>query len=185
MIANKLKNNENNEYAALCFTAMAKCDQLTGDSGSEAESWANAGRQFLLAEEKLLAAGNVSYQEMMEAGIHSFLLATHVLENQGDNLLAASFSLEAGQHLMKCGRYSQAAVFFQKAVSLQSQTLYWRLDTLRLLFTCRLKQRDYSCALSILSQIVAECDSKDGPSYQWILDECHISQLLLLIFLKV
>ena len=51
---------------------------MTGDSGSEAESWANAGRQFILAEEKLMAARNVSYNDMLEAGIHSFLLAVHV-----------------------------------------------------------------------------------------------------------
>lgn len=60
------------------FALSPRCDQLTGDSGSEAESWANAGRQFILAEEKLMAARNVSYNDMLEAGIHSFLLAVHV-----------------------------------------------------------------------------------------------------------
>lgn len=55
-----------------------RCDQLTGDSGSEAESWANAGRQFILAEERLMASRDVSYHDMLEAGVHCFLLAVHV-----------------------------------------------------------------------------------------------------------
>lgn len=62
-----------------------------------------------------------------------------VLESQGDNLLAASFALEGGQRLMKCGWYSQAAVFFQRAVDLQFQTTDWRLDTLKQLSSCRLQ----------------------------------------------
>ncbi|XP_019851053.1 PREDICTED: factor VIII intron 22 protein-like [Amphimedon queenslandica] len=182
-LANSLKNEENNEYAALCFMAMAKCDQLTADSGSEAESWANAGRQFILAEEKLMAARNVSYNDMLEAGIHSFLLAVHVLEVQGDNLLAASFALEAGQRLMKCEWYSQAAIFLQRAVDLQSQTIDWRIDTLGKLVSCRLQLRDYSSALGILSQIVSESNGKDGP-YEQLINSCSISQLLILLLLK-
>lgn len=51
---------------------------MTSDSGSEAESWANAGRQFILAEEKLMGARNASYHDMLEAGVYSFLLAVHV-----------------------------------------------------------------------------------------------------------
>lgn len=57
---------------------ICRCDQLIGDNGSEAESWANAGRQFILAEERLLNARNASYHDMLEAGIHCFLLAVHV-----------------------------------------------------------------------------------------------------------
>ena len=55
-----------------------RCDQLTGDSSGEAESWANAARQFLLAEDQLFQARNASYQEMIEASIQCFLLAVHV-----------------------------------------------------------------------------------------------------------
>ena len=51
---------------------------MTGDSSSEAESWANAARQFLMAEDQLYQARNASYQEMIEAGIQCFLLAVHV-----------------------------------------------------------------------------------------------------------
>ena len=51
---------------------------MTGDGGGEAESWANAGRQFFLAEDQLYQARNVSFEEMLEAGIHCFLLAVHV-----------------------------------------------------------------------------------------------------------
>ena len=55
-----------------------RCDQLTGDSSGEAESWANAARQFLLAEDQLYQARNASYQDMIEAAIQCFLLAIHV-----------------------------------------------------------------------------------------------------------
>ena len=51
---------------------------MTGDGGGEAESWANAGRQFFLAEDQFYQARNVSFEEMLEAGIHCFLLAVHV-----------------------------------------------------------------------------------------------------------
>ena len=56
-----------------------RCDQAISDGGGEAEAWANAGRQFLLAEERVRKARNQSYQEMMEAGIHCFLLAVQVI----------------------------------------------------------------------------------------------------------
>ena len=55
-----------------------RCDQLIGDNGSEAESWANAGRQFILAEERLQDSKNASYTDMLEAGVQCFLLAIHV-----------------------------------------------------------------------------------------------------------
>lgn len=55
-----------------------RCDQLTGDSSGEAESWANAARQFLMAEDQLYQARNASYVEMVEAAVHCFLLAIHV-----------------------------------------------------------------------------------------------------------
>lgn len=43
---------------------------------------------------------------------------------------------------------------------------------------------DYSSALGTLSQIVTESSRKDGP-YQQLLHTCHVSQLLLLLLLKV
>lgn len=43
---------------------------------------------------------------------------------------------------------------------------------------------DYNTVLSILTQITTECQRKDGP-YQKLLHECQISQLLLLLLLKV
>ena len=121
------------------------------------------------------------------------------MESQGDNLLAASFALEAGQRLTKCGWYSQAAVFLQRAIDLQHQTLDWRLDTMKQLASCRLKLSkkiimmynvtcttigEYSTVLIILTQITAECEERAGP-FQKLLHECQISQLLLLLLLKV
>ena len=54
-----------------------------------------------------------------------------VLESQGDNLLAGSFAMEAGQRLMKRGVVSQAISFFQRAIELQHQTKECKLDTLK------------------------------------------------------
>ena len=44
---------------------------------------------------------------------------------------------------MKCGQYSQAAIFLQRAIGLQFQTVDWRLDTICQLITCRLHLSKY------------------------------------------
>jgi hypothetical protein len=77
-LANRLKNEDNPHYSAMCFQAMAKCDRLMGDSSGEAEAWANAGRQFFTAEELLFSAHHASYRESLDAGVHCFIMAVDV-----------------------------------------------------------------------------------------------------------
>lgn len=182
-LANSLKNDDNHEYAGICFTAMAKCDQLTGDGGGEAESWANAGRQFFLAEDQLYQARNVSFEEMLEAGIHCFLLAVHVLESKGDNLLAGSFAEEAGQRLVKMKHFSQASIFFQRAIDLQHQTSDCRLSCMKELLGCLIELREYSTSLGVLSSMISDIQDKTGP-YSTLRKECEETQLLLILLLK-
>ena len=67
------------------------------------------------------------------------LCLPQVLERQGDNLLAASFCVEAGRKMVSFEVFSQAAIFLQRAVDLQQQTLEWRLDTLMELASCRIR----------------------------------------------
>ena len=51
---------------------------MINDTSGEAEAWANAGRQFWLAEEKLYEARNYSYEELLDAGTYCFLMAAYV-----------------------------------------------------------------------------------------------------------
>ena len=69
------------------FFHLFRCDQMINDTGGEAEAWANVGRQFWLTE-KLYASHNYSYQKLLDAGTHCFLMAAYVCE-----LLLSSFYL--------------------------------------------------------------------------------------------
>lgn len=182
-MANALKNEENPQYASLCFSAMAKCDQMMDDVPGEAEAWANAGRQFFQAEEILFLSRSASYEESLEAAIQCFSLAIQAQHKKGNSVMAAMFCLELGHWLKKLQKYHEAVGYFQKAADFQSEVTECQLHTLFEIASCKLLLREYDSALSILSRIVRETDGKGG-ALSSLHRRCEVTMVLLLLSLQ-
>lgn len=185
-LANSLKNDENSQYASLCFSAMAKCDQMMDDIPGEAEAWANAGRQFFQAEEILFLSRSASYEESLEAAVQCFSLAIQAQHKKGNNVMAAMFCLELGHWLKKLRKYHEAIGYFQKAADFQSDVPECQLHTLFEIASCKLQLREHDSALGILSRIVRETtDGKGGGGASASLHRrCEITVVLLLLSLQ-
>ena len=182
-LANALKNDENPQYASLCFSAMAKCDQAMEDTPGEAEAWANAGRQFFQAEEILFLSRSASYEESLEAGVQCFSLAIQAHHKRNNNVMAAMFCLELGHWLKRLHKYHEAIGYFQKAADFQGEVLECQLHTLFEIASCKLVLREPDSALGILSKIVRETEGKGG-AFASLHRRCEIAVVLLLLSLQ-
>jgi hypothetical protein len=183
-LANALKNEENPQYSALCFQAMAKCDRLMGDSSGEAEAWANAGRQFFTAEEMLFSAHHASYRESLDAGVQCFIMAIDAHEKKGDGVMAAMFCLELAGKLVHFERLHEATRFYQRAVDVQVNKPECQLQTLEKLASCKLRLRQYDGVLTVYTRIFSETKGKEGP-YKVLRQRCEVCILLLLLMLQI
>lgn len=183
-LANSLKNEDNPQYAAVCFQAMAKCDHLMGDSSGEAEAWANAGRQFFTVEEMLFSAHHASYGESLEAGIHCFLVAVETHEKKGDGVMAAMFCLELASQLFHFEKFHEAARFYQRAIDLQVNKPECQLQSLEKLASCKLRLREYDGAAVVYTRIYSETKGKEGP-YAVLRERCGVCLLLILLMLQI
>jgi tetratricopeptide (TPR) repeat protein len=183
-LANRLKNEDNPHYSAMCFQAMAKCDRLMGDSSGEAEAWANAGRQFFTAEELLFSAHHASYRESLDAGVHCFIMAVDAHERKGDGVMAVMFCLELAGKLVHFERFHEASRFFQRAIDLQVNKPECQLQTLQRLASCKLRLRAYDGALNVYTRIFSETKGKEGP-YLVLGKRCEVCILLLLLMLQI
>ncbi|XP_064383149.1 40-kDa huntingtin-associated protein-like [Halichondria panicea] len=183
-LANALKNEENPQYAALCFSAMAKCDQILGDVSGEGEAWANAGRQFLIAEDILFTGGYPSYGDSLDAGVQCFLLAIEAHYKQGNEVMAAMFCLEIAHRLKHFKKFHEALTFLNRAADLQNNKPECQLQTMEEIALCKIRLREYDSALSIISKITSETKGKEGP-YAVLRQRCEVCQLLLLLILQI
>lgn len=183
-MASLFRSEENPKYAALCYSAMAKCDKMCGDASGESEAWASAGRQFLEAEDILFSARHASYWESLEAGTHCFIMAIQAQENAKHNVMAASYCLEIAHKLKYFEKFHQALGFFQQASELQMKLPECRLQTLSKVASCKIRLREYDGALAVFAKIAAESRGKKGP-FALICKSCEESQLLLLLMLQI
>lgn len=183
-VANALKNEENHEYAALCFTAMAKCDQMMNDPSGEAEAWANAGRQFIAAEDKLFSARHPSYWDSLDAAIHCFMLAIEAHVKHKNDIMAAMYCLEIAHKLKYFKKYHEALTYFQRAVGYQTEQPECMLQTMEEVVSCKIRLREYDGALFALGKIGAECRARKGETYSLLKQKCEVSQLVLLLMLQ-
>ena len=61
--------------------------------------------------------------------------------------MAGSFAEEAGQRLVKMKHFSQASIFFQRAIDLQHQTSDCRLSCMKELLGCLIELSEFNIVL--------------------------------------
>lgn len=183
-MASVFRSEENPKYAAMCYSAMAKCDRMIGDAGGEAEAWASAGRQFIEAEDVLFSARHASYWESLEAGTHCFIMAIEAQEKHKHNVMAASFCLEIAHKLKYFEKFHQALGFFRRASELQAKLPECRLQTLSQVASCKIRLREYDGALAVFAKITAESRGGKGP-FALLCKRTEESQLFLLLMLQI
>jgi len=200
-LAVQCEREELPQYAGLCWTAAARCENSLGNASGEAWDLVRAGRQFLTAEISAKDLGCPSPGgEHVQAAISSFAHAAsrwqhhHNQEwplcgsHQSNSPLAASLAVELGQALrVDLDRIAEAATQYRHAADLQRNSPLDQLNSLGLLATCKIELGDYDGALSTFNEMVSVLEYAGKPPsgvYCDIMHRCEITRVLLLLILQ-
>ncbi|PSN37779.1 Factor VIII intron 22 protein [Blattella germanica] len=189
------------QYAGMCWSASARCENSLGNTSGEAWNLLRAGRQYLKAETIAYSLGCPSPGgEHVQAAMSSYSQAEarwqqqHIQDqplsgNQNSqSSLAAGIVLELGQALrVDLGRVAEAATQFRHAAELQQNCPLQRLHSLGLLATCQIELGDYDDALNVFNQmfsIAERCGDSPMGVYRDFMHRCEITRVLLLLILQ-
>lgn len=77
-LANSCQKNDKNAYAALCWQAVAKCEETMGHNCEQALAHQKAARQFFSECKKTETSGFISpYNENLQVGFLYIFLYTY------------------------------------------------------------------------------------------------------------
>ncbi|KAJ9589462.1 hypothetical protein L9F63_017323 [Diploptera punctata] len=200
-LALQCERDEVPQYAGMCWTAAARCENSLGNVSGEAWNLLRAGRQYLKAEISAYNLGCPSPGgEHVQAAVSSYAQAESRWQQQhvqdqplpGNHLsqspLSAGLALELGQALrVDLDRVAEASTQFRHAADLQRNCPLERLNSLGLLATCKIELGDYDGALNVFNEMVLIMERCGDPPigvYLRVLNRCEITRVLLLLILQ-
>ncbi|XP_071813220.1 40-kDa huntingtin-associated protein-like isoform X1 [Apostichopus japonicus] len=187
-----LDSQECPPYAAMCSLAQARCEHLQGNQSWEVQYLVDSANHFLKAHwsDETLKCPN--FQEHLMAAINCYNHALRVCIEQKQPALAAMYSLQLGDHLMKLGKPGEAITHYQRAAEFQYQTPLDCLNSMAKVSSCKINIGDYDGALTTLTEmeyLVRERGTRNHTgrplgAYSDILASCEIKRILLLVLLQ-
>ncbi|PIK41361.1 putative factor VIII intron 22 protein [Apostichopus japonicus] len=148
-----LDSQECPPYAAMCSLAQARCEHLQGNQSWEVQYLVDSANHFLKAHwsDETLKCPN--FQEHLMAAINCYNHALRVCIEQKQPALAAMYSLQLGDHLMKLGKPGEAITHYQRAAEFQYQTPLDCLNSMAKVSSCKINIGDYDGALTTLTEM--------------------------------
>jgi len=189
-LAKRLESQEEPQYAAACYLAVAKCEQSIGEVG-EVEAYVAAARAFFKAETDITSINCNSLQLHLTDAISSYCTAIKLLEDMDKSAQASGLCLEIGDKLRDLGKVSEAVGFYQRSADLRSsQPGLEYVHSREKVASCLIDLEDYHSALMSLTEIAqltqTLCGSpKETPTsvYADILASSEILRVLLVLLI--
>jgi len=193
-LAKRLESQDEPQYEASCYLAVAKCEQSIGNQPGEIEAFVAAARAFFKAEENITSINCNSLQQHLADAINSYSNAIRILEEMEKNGQASGLCLEVGDKLRGMGKASEAIQFYQRAADLRSGQSSSSLgleyvQSREKVAACFIDIEDYHSALVTLTEVANLTQSLVGSKesatsvYGDILARCEILRVLLVLLI--
>ncbi|XP_022183378.1 factor VIII intron 22 protein-like [Myzus persicae] len=188
-LANFCQKNDKHDYAALCWQAVAKCEDSMGHSCEQALAHQKAARQFFSEHKKTESSGLISpYNENLQAGLSEMRHAEDSWQgNSFENILKTSIRLETAETLVSLGKLDDAAFIGSSMIDVPHESHTLKLAILEQITSVQILSEDYEGALLTFTEIANTISCIDNETigiYNDILFRCEISRVFLLLILK-
>jgi len=193
-LAKKLESQEEPQYEASCYLAVAKCEQSVSNQPGEMEANISAARAFFKAETNITSINCNSLQQHLTNAISSYCKAIRILEEMGNSAQASGLCLEVGDKLQNLSKVSEAARFYQRAADIRSGQNNSSMgleyvQSRQKVASCLINMGDYHNALVALTEIATITQNLVGQKvpansvYADILCSCEILRVLLVLLI--
>lgn len=172
------------QYAALSWTAAARCEGTLGNAVNETSYLLCSARQFLKAEEENVNIGCTSVStEHLQAGLLNY---THASRRYGEDcLIPIGLDLEIADFLKRMGRTEYLETYLENVVQLSDGTQDIHLHCLELLASYFVSSGEYVLALNTFQEItkLLETLPRNGQRCEMLL-KCEVTSVFLLLILR-
>lgn len=188
-LASSCQKNDKNAYAALCWQAVAKCEESMGHNSEQALAHQKAARQFFLEFKITESSGFISpYNENLQAGLSEMRHAEDSWQGSSfENILKTSIRLETVETLVSLGKLDDATFIGSSLTDIPHESHTLKLAILEQITSTQILSEDYEGALLTFTEIanIISCVDNDIIGvYNDILFRCEISRVFLLLILK-
>ncbi|XP_050442281.1 40-kDa huntingtin-associated protein-like [Adelges cooleyi] len=188
-LANSCQKNDKNAYAALCWQAVAKCEESMGHNCEEALAHQKAARQFFQEFKKTESSGFVSpYNEYLQAGLSEMCHAEDSFRgNSFENILKTSVRLETANTLVGLGKLDEASFIASSLTDIPQENNALKLTVLEQITSIQILSGDYEGALLTFTEIANVASNIHSDTlgvHSDILARCEISRVFLFLILK-
>ncbi len=182
VLAQRLREDDCQNYSALCQLAIARCEHSAGNVPGETGALKEAARFFVRAEQERRSSGLPGFEQNLTSAIHCYghAIKTHV--EQRHIPLAASLSLELGIHLYRLERAHEAIEHFDRAARYFDSDANNRMQALRWLAAAQADAAAYTETLQTLDELWTLA-TKAGNA-QELGRDCEIATVLVLLHLQ-
>ncbi|XP_025413588.1 factor VIII intron 22 protein-like isoform X2 [Sipha flava] len=188
-LANSCQKNDKHSYAALCWQAVAKCEESMGHNCEQALAHQKAACQFFSEFKKTESSGFISpYNEHLHAGLSEMCHAEDSWQGSlFENIIKTSIRLETAESLVHLGKLDDAAFIGNSLIDVPHESQTLKLVVLEQVTSNQILSEDYEGALLTFTEIanIISCtDNNTIGIYNDILLRCEISRVFLLLILK-
>ncbi|KAL5239825.1 hypothetical protein ACI65C_007235 [Semiaphis heraclei] len=188
-LANFCQKNDKHDYAALCWQAVAKCEESMGHNCEQGLAHQKAARQFFSEFKKTESSGLISpYNEHLQSGLSEMRHAEDSWQgNPFENILKTSIRLETAETLVCLGKLDDAAFIGSSMIDVPHESHTLKLAILEQITSIQILSEDYEGALLTFTEIantISFIDNETIGIYNDILLRCEISRVFLLLILK-
>ncbi|XP_030745347.1 factor VIII intron 22 protein-like [Sitophilus oryzae] len=183
-LAQCCESQDLHSYAAMGWTAAARCEGALGNTIRETSYLLRAGRQFLQSEESDFKTGCISVPtENLQAGLSSYIHAcTRYPE---DSVIPTGLYLELGEFLNRIGHIELTETFLRTAVQVSQQKYDTNIHCLDLLASHFTYTGDYVSALQTYQEMVKILLNLPNNGYRCdVLLKCEVNSVFILLILK-
>ncbi|KJE94217.1 hypothetical protein, variant [Capsaspora owczarzaki ATCC 30864] len=191
-----MKRDGNNQYAAFCLLAVARCEQAMSNTAEEAEKTVEAAQLFLQAEMENHTLNYAGYEEHLHEATQCYLQAIDLYVQLNRPLFAASLFVELAAAMKLFKRVDDAAMYCEKAARFQLLSPLAALSSLEEAVACKIMKKDYDGAILTLNEIInfalerfgipmpnGETHCAPGAALD-VISRAEVTRLLLLLLLQ-
>jgi len=181
-LAYQLKIEGDQQFAAFCCLAVARCHEAQHTFPLQAIELQNAGAMFWNISLDEANVDITDFEENTEQAVHCFKLAINIYTSLKKHGLASSLYYEMATGLKYLKRYSEAAVEFRKAAEIQqAESALVAINSLVEAFSCSIEYGNYNDAFKDLQWIIKLATEEAHESTSQFFADKKIEALVSLV----
>eukprot|EP01134_Creolimax_fragrantissima_P005749 CFRG5749T1 len=153
-LANELKKEGAHQPAALCFLAVARCQEAMGNLTDMARNTHEAGRLHISAVHYDLYSAYLPLADCIADATNTYLLAVSMYIDIRKPSLASAVLLELAGILYDMRLFEESMLYYKKAYSLQQHTPLAALGTLRRVADCLIVLGNIDVAVNTFTELI-------------------------------